>query len=295
MQRQLTLDMARVYLASRARVRTPLGAGDYLDCSHHYARDIYDKRILIALACLSIYRQLFPDQYARSAAPPFSTQREQEFYRLVHTHCFPLLVDDGEDVLTWIAREPRFFLPFIPIRGLQRYDWFMDGSHVKDFEIPYQLALLLSGALPDDVHTIAGLCFPADFPEPAPPVAAVGWSLFLHACKVHEDSPLRFLPLAFHMVSHKTGNLWLDLPRHVGQAAYAWSPEEVARLTLMRVNADKFDIAVRALHNWFIEDLRARISRVIEIWNDAARKESEAGYGGMTAEDMVAVVAALPR
>lgn len=285
----LTLSAARLYLASRARVRTPLGAAEYVECTRHHALATYEKRLNIALECLSIYRIAFPDQYARSSAPAFSMQREQEFYALVHTQCFPLYVDEETDLLTYLAREPRFFLPFIPMHGLQRHEWANERYNFDEVEIPCQLALLLGGMLPDNDRKtkIAGsLWFPEDFPRPAPPLAGMGWSLFVHACKT-EDGPLRFMPLAFNLVTYKTGNKWLDLPHQAGYAVQAWSAEAIAALTIMRNEADKYDIAMRQLHNWFIEDLRARVARVVKLWNDASQKEADMGFAGLTGLDFL--------
>jgi len=283
-QSNLALESAQMYLASRVRVRTPLGAGEYLECLRHHARETYDKRLSIALDCLSIYRQLFTEQYARSAAPPFSMQREHEFYRLVHTQCFPLHVDDETDLLTYLAREPRFFLPFIPLRGLQRHDWAAGTFEYEKLDLPYQLALIMMEGNNEPVTLLTKP--PITLPPTAPPLAAVGWSLFTNACKV-AGGPLRFLPLAFNLINYKTGNMWLDLPRRAGYVVRAWSLETVSALTLMRVEAEKYDIAMRALHNWFHEDLAGCLGTAVKLWNDASQKERESGYEGMMTDELV--------
>jgi hypothetical protein len=291
---QLSLERAALYLASRARARTPLGAGEYLACVRHHARENYDKRLNVAVDCLSIYRQAFPEQYARSTAPPFSVQREHEFYKLVHTQCFPLVVDEQTDLLTYLEREPRFFLPFIPVRGLQRYEWIPGAFDYAKIELPFQVALLLSGMLPDDLAdepiAIDGLGCPTDFPRPALPLGGLGWSLFVHALKT-EDSPLAYLPAAFELVTYKTGNLWLDMPRQAGLLGHAWSPERVAELALMRAKADQYDIAMRKLHNWLREDLSARLTRAVTLWNTASAREAEWGYAGLTGDEFMEAAA----
>lgn len=280
----LSLDGATLYLASRARVRTPLGAGEYLHCVRHHARSEYDERVKLAVDCCNLYRQIFPRDYARSPAAPFSIAREHEFYRLVNAQCFPLLVDVDEetDLLTYLEREPRFFLPFIPIRGMQKHHWQAGRYDFDSLDLPYQLAMLLSTGDGQPV-TIKGES-PVELPPVAPPLAVVGWSLFKHSCRVSE-SPLQYLPLAFNLINYQTGNIWLDLPP-IGYAGEAWSAEQIARLTLNRMQADKYEISMRILHNWFMADPAGRLRHAIELWNDASRKEQESGYEGMNTDDL---------
>lgn len=278
----LTLEAATLYLASRVRVRTPLGASEYLNCVRRHARENYDRRVQVAIDCLSLYRQVFPFDYGRSPAPLYSTAREHEFYRLVHTHCFPLVVDEETDLFTYIEREPRFFLPFIPVRGLQRHDWSSGNFDYDSLDLPYQVALLLMGGNNQPVTLLGRI--PVKLPAPAPPLAVVGWSLFTNACRV-DKSPLGYLPLAFDLINYKTGNIWLDLPP-IGYAGEPWSAEELARLTLDRMKADKYDIAMRTLHNWFMQHPESLIGHAINLWNDASQKEREFGYEGMMTDDL---------
>jgi hypothetical protein len=279
----LTLETAMLYLASRVRVHTPLGAGDYLDCVRHHARDNYDRRLRVAVNCMSLYRELFPREYARSPSLPFSITREHEFYRLVHTQCFPLIVDQETSLFAYLEREPRFFLPFIPVRGIQQHDWASEKFDYDELDLPYQLALLMMSGNNQPVHLWDAL--EMELPAIAPPLAAVGWSLFLHGCRV-DNTPLAYLPAAFNLINYQTGNIWLDLPP-IGYTGYAWSMKEIARLMLDRMQATKFDIAMRTLHNWFMADPATRLRIAIEVWNDASQKEAESGYAGMMTEDLV--------
>lgn len=285
----LSLTSARHYLAAQARIRTPLGAGEYLDCLRFRTiSTAFTNRIEIALESMRIYRELFSVQYRNSISPAFSIQREQELYLLIHAHCFPLVFENGLTVADLIRREPRFFLPFVPVRGLQRYDWHTGDGISDELEIGYQLALYLSTPEADrsDSMTIAGLSVSKDFPPAAPPLGSVGWSLFMNHCKVI-GGPLRFLPMAFQLIGYKTGNLWLDLPARVGHTMRPWTLEEIGLLTLMRFEADQYITSQNALHNWFFADVRARLRLAIEVWNDAAEKETDLGYGGMMIDDLV--------
>ncbi len=278
----LSLGRARIYLGSRARTRTPLGAIECLAVMGAPEGENYDKRVRLALDCIEIYRELFPEEYARSSAPHFSTQREHEFYRLVHTRLFPLLFNQEVDTLTLLEREPLFFLPFIPLRGIQRHIWGGGQFHFWEIETVFRLAQVLSfgtgagGRGWEALRLAYGL---DDELKPAPPLAAVGWSLFRYSCAV-EESPLRFLPYAFELITYKTGNPWLDLPQ-IGFVGFEWSSKEIMRLALQWREANSIVLGVETLDQWLAGDPKQRLSRAIELWNDAAVKEREAGAVGL--------------
>src|SRR5687767_3182110 len=120
----LSLEWARLFLATRVRTRTPLGAVEYLEMKAERAEELYRVRLRSALDCMHLYRQLFPEEYAHSAAPALSFQREHEFYRLVHTResFFPLMVDEERDLVEMLA-SANLWLPLIPVRGVQQHTW----------------------------------------------------------------------------------------------------------------------------------------------------------------------------
>ncbi|HEX8708846.1 MAG TPA: hypothetical protein VF723_11430 [Pyrinomonadaceae bacterium] len=293
--KSMGLEKARLYLATRARVRTPLGAAELLGRTADHGRETYDKRVQVAVEVLSIYREIFPEEWRRSGSPAFSTQREHEFYRLVHAKLFPLLLSEDTDLETHMRREPNFFLPFIPMRGTQRHTWADGRFDFREIEIEFKLAQVLSG------YTGAGgpgwqalrLMYGIEGVEaPAPPLGSVGWQLFTYSCAV-EETPLKYLPLAFNMISYRTGNPWLDLPQ-IGYAGFDWSREEVARLAFARHQADDLNLTCKALGVWLEEAPAGRIARAVELWNRAALTEKEYGYEGMSGADLIREGRALP-
>lgn len=284
----LSIERARLYLAGRLRVRTPRGAAEFLTFMKAGERDGYNGRLSLALDCLEIYRDLFSEEYARSTAPLFSQQREHEFYRLVHTKLFPLRIDDSEDLLSVLDREPRLLLPFIPVSGLQKHIWDGGCFHFCQIELCYRVAQVLSGKTGADGSGWKALAVYYGLPgtlSPSRALACVGWSLFADACAI-AGPPLQYLPLAFNMISCATGNVWLDTPL-LGCLPVEWTKQQVARLALMRQQADQAFIAIRVLNQWMEEDPPARITQIVELWNDAYAKEQDSGYGGMLVHDLV--------
>jgi hypothetical protein len=277
----MNLTESKLYLAGRIRTRTPLGAAEYLDVALT-DRESYDKRCRVALNAMEIYRASFPEEWANSTSPYLSTQREQELYRLVDANLFPLLLSETVDIETHIRREPQFFLPFIPMRGIQRHTWIGGQFHFWEIESAFRIAQVLARMTGAGGEGWSALCLNhgiAREPAPAKPLAAVGWSLFSYSCHV-EDSPLRYFPIAFHMINYKTGNPWLDLPQ-VGFFGFQWSLEKIMELHLAMVDANRFGDAIVELSKWFDEDPPARIRRAVELWNDAASKEGAAGAEGL--------------
>lgn len=275
------LQKALFYLGSRARARTPLGATEYLYASATHGRDTYEKRVRVALEVTGLYREFFPEEYEHSAAPAFSTQREHEFYRLVEGRLFPLLLSEDVDLETHMRREPNFFLPFIPMRGTQKHMWMGGCFNFQEIGTAHKVAQVLSwytGAGGRGWMALKHFFGLSEVPDPAPPVAAVGWSLFAYSCAV-EDSPLKDLPRAFDMIAYKTGNPWLDLPQ-VGYMGFEWSVERVRHLATLWQHARQLNEQIKALDDWLDEEPKERIGRAVELWNKAAEVERRSGHQG---------------
>lgn len=274
----LSFDKAAAYLVGRVRVLTPLGASEFLMSSATHGRDAFDNRCRLALTVCELYRQVFPREYDASASPPFSTQREQEFYALVERRLFPLRMSEGASLATHVGREPNFFLPFIPVRGQQPHNWAEGCCPFEKLETVFKLALVLSGMMPGGWRSLGLKRGPSAI------TGAVGWSLFVYSCAV-EETPLRALPLAINMVSHKTGNPWLDLPP-VGYFGFDWSLEELMRLHLLMARARDITGQVLGLSAWLDELPAARLGRAIELWESGARIEAEMGASGVDSGDV---------
>jgi hypothetical protein len=264
---RLSLATASSYLIGSVRRRTPLGASEYLKIISHsvftpeLAQKALSERHELVQTKMSLYSELFPREYRASQAPPFSNQREHEFYTLVSRRLFPLALKPLED--------PRFFYPYIPINGQQEHDWHADCCGYETLQIMFRLVKLLSGRKPDWWRRM-GLT-----ESPAPPLNALGWTLFIYSLAV-EQSPLRYMGHCFNLVFYRTRNTWLDAPNaaRTGDAPmfwFEWSAANIAKLMLQRVEADRINFAVRELEEWLQEDPNPRIARVVELWNAAAR------------------------
>ena len=279
----LSLDRARIILGARARVTTPLGAAEFLGVRReHPEAHVYENRVRVALDVMALYRMLFPEQYEASASPQFSTRREQEFYRLVDEHLFPLRLSEDVDLWRQIEEEANFFLPFIPVKGIQPHVWAGGCFDFQRIETCFKVAQVFSwytgagGRGWDALRLMYGL--PKE-PAPADPPGGIGWSQFLHSCRV-EESPLRYLPIAFHLISYKTGNVWLDLPQ-VGYVGWEWSEERVAELAEAMTQAREIGLKIDELNRWLDADPVARIGRALELWNRGAEIEAGSEYRGV--------------
>jgi hypothetical protein len=269
---RLSLDKAINYLVARLRTLTPLGAVEFLASRHpdvaravgHEPDEVVDARVGLARRKMEMYEALFPREYRASQAPPFSIQREHEFYELVAGRLIP--VD-----LTPMEKEPAGFLPFIPIEGTQQHDWEAGCCKFDQLQLMFKLALTLTGRKRDGWRLL-GLEKP-----PAPPLNAAAWTFFVYALMV-ERTPLRYLKHAIDLTCYATGNVWLDVRTTAGME---WSAHNLGRLYIERLRANQINLAVGELEEWLQADPKTRIGRAVELWNAAAaagefRRRSEA-------------------
>jgi hypothetical protein len=271
----LRLEDARLYLGTHARALTPYGAVEYLSAKAEKLPEIYKLRLKIMLECMTIYRFVFPKEYARSGSPHFSFQREHELYRLIHHKLFPLQYDHGFDLEVDIARTPNFFLPAIPVSGRQRHDWLTEGLNFERIGPAFALATALSRRVEGAWDQLVGHYKLADCPTPAAALHSVGWTLFVYSCSV-EETPLRWLPTVFDMMGYDTGNPWLDLPPGA-LAVREWSLQEVMNLHVFKADAEDQALAVTFLAGYLNQDPKPRIKRAVEIWNAASLKAEQSG------------------
>lgn len=270
----LGLQQAQNYLVGRARTRAPLGAVEYLRMRHFERTqaekgDSFEERNEIAASVCEIYQQLFPREYRMSQVPIFSASREQELYALIDQRMFelPEMPADGE-----------YFLPGIPIQAAQQHDWLNECCPFASLQTCFKLALVLSGRKAGEWRRL-GLDRP-----PAPPVGAIGWTLFRYAC-LAEGPPIDVFPRIFDLVCYRTGNVWLDAPR--GAAFYLdWGVVTLARLLVARREAQQLYLDALLFNRWLDAD-PANVRRAVEIWNEAAEDEKAAGYEGLMIEDLM--------
>lgn len=261
----IRLAQATTYLAGRLRTRTPLGAAEYLTCRKTVREpEAYEQRVKLAATKMELYRHFFPRQYASSDAPAYSIERERELYRLINARLFPLHDPVGG---------PMVFHPSIPIVGIQQHNWVDGCCEFLKLQLVFRLCLVLGGAEPERWREI-GL-----EQLPAPPVAAVGWTLFQYSCLV-AGNPLRLLPMAFTLVGYRTGNAWLDVPPGYSERV-EWSVQSIATLAVARTEAEQISLAVAGLNLWLEADHPARIRQAVAIWDKAAALESNRGMEGL--------------
>src|SRR5688572_14866629 len=103
---------ASVYLAGRLRARTPRGAAEFLEMG----REDFDERVEAGLRIISLYQQTFPVEFAHTTRPPYSTERELEFYHLINEHKFPIDLRPLYQHANWVYL-------WIPITCVQKHDW----------------------------------------------------------------------------------------------------------------------------------------------------------------------------
>jgi hypothetical protein len=258
----LSSTQANEYLVKRMRMRTPQGAAEFLqfNSSGQEGRDLYQRRVRVLLAEMGIYKEMFPNQFAASQAPAFSTKREHELYRLLNQKAFPVDVSQ-------IEKDLDFFWPLIPLQNLQPHDWKLGCCAFDDLELVYRLALILSGRTEPNKWKSLGLR-----QRPAPPLGSIGWTIFIYACSV-EQSPLRHLPIAFDLTCYRTQNAWLDCPTD-RVTGVEWNSENVAKLFLARIQARQISVYMHELETW-LNASAINVMRAVKLWNDSATENWE--------------------
>lgn len=265
----MSLKRATQSLVKRVRLATPIGAVEYLKVAAFEVADgrsikkverqkLYADRIRLSVDLMELYRELFPREYAASMSPPFSTAREHEFYRLVDLRMFPV-------ELKQIDEDPEFFWPGIPLTSKQPHDWVNGCCAFDELETVYKLALILSDRKPGEWWRKLGITR-----APAPPLERIAWSLFVYTCRV-QDSPLKFLPFAFYMTMHETGNPWLDVPAE-GYMGYSldWTGSNIARLFVHRTQASEMLYNVNSCSRW-LDEKPENLAYAVQLWNEAAK------------------------
>jgi hypothetical protein len=257
-------ESAAVWLAGRARARTPRGAAEFLTM----CRTDYASRVRSGLTILSLYERLFPKEYANSTRPPFTTERETEFYHLVNERKFP--VD-----LTPCYKHPNWVYLWIPIRCVQKYDFIL-GPRVPFEQWPqaFQLIIALCNTFKraDWWPRLARLHGLPERPRPRD-WETVSVNRFAELC-IGEPNPLNMLPAAFLVVSYRTGNLFLDShplnPTYKAlNACFEWNVQNVETLAAHWREGKQIITKIAALSAWLAQSPAERMSRAVELWNAA--------------------------
>ncbi|MCP9496558.1 MAG: hypothetical protein MSG64_19115 [Pyrinomonadaceae bacterium MAG19_C2-C3] len=178
----------------------------------------YLSRIKESLPVLNLYREFFPQDWARSVKSPFGTskdsayysEREVEFFHLVDERVVPLSIDW---YLDWEER-----CPFVPVMSACDWDYY-HGAEFTNFTHAFQLAFALNRV--DDGSVFSWYCEHRALDTER--FVLLGkhddytrrqerrrdYPLFKELCKVG-DTPLQHLPLAIEITCYDTGNLLFD-------------------------------------------------------------------------------------
>jgi len=226
---------------------------------------------LDSVRILSLYKQCFPRQYARSSSPLLIagddryTEREYEFFRLVNQHLLPLPDEVMDD---WPDNQRDEYIPLTPM-GI---DW---TENLDEWSFPVQvLATLAMGAdAGDEMLDAIG-------PGTPVPVGLGGdhvlnWKRFASLCR-RAGGLMAWVPAALEVVGHDTGILWLDLTFETLDACpmYLWTQEGMRELANEWRKAKKMLDKTQAVLDWL--DLNPRpLAQVIEFWNRAIEVNHE--------------------
>lgn len=267
MHNTLALDAsaASVYLAGRVRTLTPRGATEYLEME----RPDWNERVEAGLTIINCYREIFPEEFGNSTRPPFSTERETEFYHLISQHKFPIDLTPLYQYSNWIYG-------WIPIKLVQKHDWIEGcGCDFEQLEHVFQLVIALTNhegehdLWPQFAHMYG---IPRE-PRPADHRGdAQLFESFVVRCS--REPGLRALSSVFGMFSYSTGNLFLDAhPSSLDwqRNAWDWNARNVEALAAHWKQGKRLLLDVAALNEWLKQSPTQRIGRAIALWNEAAK------------------------
>jgi hypothetical protein len=226
---------------------------------------------LDSVRILSLYKQCFPRQYARSSSPMLIvgderyTEREFEFFRLVNQHLFPLPDDVMDD---WPDNQRDEYIPLTPM-GI---DW---TENLDEWSLPVQvLATLAMGAdACDEMLDAIG-------PGTPNPIGlgngyVLNWKRFASLCR-RAGGLMAWVPAALEVVGHDTGNLWLDITYETLDAGpmYLWTLDGVNGLAAEWRKAKRLLDKTQAVLDWLEPNARP-LAQVIEFWNRAIEVKHE--------------------
>ncbi len=208
---------------------------------------------------LYLYRKHFPQAFARSTAStvipgqadePGHSEREVEFFALVDRHLFPLpefLFDSGR-------------LPSIPVYP-QGVDWEEDRENLR-LSLGASMALV-SGEEDDLWKTY----LPRNLrPENSPR----DWEKLQEMCAKTNGLTARF-PLLLDLVTHGTGNLWLDTSWEYAWEEIPWEEKAMDHLIEEWRKAQAIWARLDPLLDHIDRHPRYWLRRLVNLWNGAIK------------------------
>lgn len=221
---------------------------------------------------LSLYHHYFPQEFAASRAcagieiqQPFSRKleclyspKEQEFLRLVDEKLFPFYIDH----LLEEAEEREDFIS-IPNFGV---DYWSYGF--EELAAGWQLLLLMAGSVERDFGISVADCDNAQVQAALSNLKghSINWDKFKAAC-LAKDEPTSYLPLAFDILDHDTGNIFLDPTDEMPAEVLEWSVEDMDYLIEDYRQATEMNAKADKLLDWLTAS-PLHLQEVINLWNE---------------------------
>lgn len=209
---------------------------------------------------LWLYRKYFPREYARSTASvqvPLSSdggcgysEREKEFLALVDRDLFPMPDLFFED--------ERFdMLPIYP----QGVDWDEDLESLR-LSLRAAMELIQGEDSPLWEQWLPAKLRPLEGPR--------RWRKFARLCRRAGGLKAR-LPLLIDLVSHNTGNLWLDITWESGLQDFGWNEKDLKLLRQEWRAAQRFLQKIDPLLDRMDKHPRYWLTELVKKWNAAIK------------------------
>ncbi len=222
---------------------------------------------------LMLYRHYFPDDFAASTASAgieivydnssgptcLYSPKEKEFLALVSERLFPFY--DGFLLEREDDREDLIYLPTFGIEW-----WSIDFDELKH---GWQLLLFITGQAQDELKLKSEDFFT---PEEIAVLATIeghrlDWDKFQTACGL-KDEPLNFFPIAFDMLEHDTGNIFLDPADEASADPLEWSIDDMDFLIEQYTQAGVLWEKADKFLDWLVTASPHHLEEVIRLWNE---------------------------
>ncbi|CAG0941138.1 hypothetical protein ANRL1_00400 [Anaerolineae bacterium] len=208
---------------------------------------------------LQLYRQYFPQEFARSTAStsvpihhgePGYSMRELEFFGRIDQSLFPL-----PSMLFDMER-----LPNIPVYPMG-VDWEDERENTR-------LSLRAAMALVSDDDT---MLWEAWLPPHLRPLSGErDWKYFAELCRHAKGLAVRF-PLLLELVALDTGNLWLDASWDTSWDEYPWEEKAIEYLKNEWRKAQRIFAQLDPLLDRMDKHPRYWLTRLVKLWNGAIK------------------------
>jgi hypothetical protein len=221
---------------------------------------------------LALYSHYFPAEFAASTTPDnleimhtspggltcLYSPKEKEFLKLVDERLFPFYADQLLD-----EAEEREDLIYLPNFGV---DWWTND--LEDLDHGWQLLLFITGNLEGDSGLNLENCTDQEIKAALATIQDHNpdWDE-LKAITLARGEPLCYLPFAFEMLGHDTGNIFLDPTDETPAEPLEWCIEDIDFLVEQFREARDLNEKVGKLLDWLTAS-PFHLREVIQLWND---------------------------